>query len=425
MAEFRKVLEVLLIVGLIGSIGSTIFVYNLESAKYSVLVDDFNELSSEYDSLQEEYDSLSGSYEVLLKNYSILLGKYILLQGNYTELQDIYLKLLAKYDDLKNNYTELQKNYTEVEMSYKELNASYNQLLSAYEELSTVYDELYNCYVILNSTYWMYVNTLRNMPLPLKLCVFYEAVRRGEESRLYPWQDYANFERDMILHDTWQFNAFINYTYMFVDIFVLEYGNESSMAEAWYSMYWSFYPWLPYWGLSGYSEAELHQWVIDNIDYEYDDDINWGIERFGDYPKFPVETALRTLGDCEDQAILDAALLESCGYETVIGIVHDDNHPTLGEFYHGFLWVKVGDTYDEAREKYPGAVLWLISETGYDDYVWLLLDPTWDVPCGDTPSWLQDYIDAGFQDWDSIFSYAVVKPPTASSSQPQLAQLFP
>ena len=38
------------------------------------------------------------------------------------------------------------------------------------------------------------------------------------------------------------------------------------------------------------------------------------------------------MGDCEDQAILAATYLESCGFEIAFATSHDPDHPTLGPF---------------------------------------------------------------------------------------------
>lgn len=99
------------------------------------------------------------------------------------------------------------------------------------------------------------------------------------------------------------------------------------------------------------------------------------------------------MGDCEDQAILDATYLESCGFETMIAISHDPDHPTKGSFYHGSLKAHIDDT-DAFHTMYPLCPLWRSSEAidpYYPDYTWCWLDPTWDVPFGSVPSWGADY----------------------------------
>ena len=181
------------------------------------------------------------------------------------------------------------------------------------------------------------------------------------------------------------------------------------MYLAWYIMFWTFWDWLPYWGIDQtwnelWGIDVIVDWCIDEIDYEYDDDITFGQEDpTWDYPKFPVETAFRTMGDCEDQAILCASYLESCGFETVMTISHDPDHPTYGAFYHGSLLVHIEDT-DAFWSLYPGESLWgfYLEDPYYPEFTWSWLDTTWDVPFGSTPSWLQDYIDFGIITEDII-----------------------
>ncbi|HUS48652.1 MAG TPA: transglutaminase-like domain-containing protein, partial [Candidatus Paceibacterota bacterium] len=164
---------------------------------------------------------------------------------------------------------------------------------------------------------------------------------------------------------------------------------------------------INYWGLDelyGLDELNISYTVIqdciDNIDYEYDSIITLEQEYFDwDYIKFPVETAFRTMGDCEDQAILTSAYLESCGIETAIAISHDPAHPTRGAFYHGTLFVQVEDPI-AFWSLYPTTYLWSID--GINAWCWV--DTTWDVPFGSTPDWLQEYLDynINFFSWDII-----------------------
>ena len=95
------------------------------------------------------------------------------------------------------------------------------------------------------------------------------------------------------------------------------------------------------------------------------------------------------MGDCEDQAILCAAYLESCGYETALAIFHDAENPNFeGGFYHGALLVHIEDT--TAYYATYSASLWSLG--GYDPYegyTWCWLDTTWDTPFGTKPGWLQ------------------------------------
>ena len=219
------------------------------------------------------------------------------------------------------------------------------------------------------------------------------------------WIHFTEFCRDIILHDSSQYNSFSIVSNAFSD--ALKFGS-NTMYLTDYIMYYTFYDWLPNWdgyGLIGNELADIDtivDWCINEIDYEYDDSIIDGQEYFNwDYIKFSVETAFRTMGDCEDQAILCSAYLESCGFETAISIFHDPEHPTYGTFYHGALLVHIEDP-DAFWDDYPSCSLWRLGygDPYYPDYTWCYIDPTWDVPFGSEPSWLQDYIDMGGISYD-------------------------
>lgn len=292
----------------------------------------------------------------------------------------------------------VNNNYNDLSGDYGGLSVDYLELLNTYQILTGDYDTLFDNYEELQSSYDMMCSVIKQTILPVQYSIFAEAVRRyyvpiymeGLSGKEY-WMAYVEFCRDMILHDSGQYNAFSEVSDAFSD--ALRFGSDT-MELAWYIMYLTFWDWLPNWddwGLTGNELTDIDtivDWCIDEIDYEYDSDITSGQSYFGDYdyPKFPVETAFRTMGDCEDQAILTATYLESCGFETGIMVFHDPNHPTLGEFYHVVPLVHIEDTNAFSNN------LWrFTNDPYYPNYTWCFLDTTWDVPFGSNPSWLDDY----------------------------------
>jgi len=378
--EKAKLISIISIVGLTGVIGFLTPMYLMLNSDYISLADDYRDSSDEFNDLDEEYQEL-------LQNYSSLLIDYQILSGDYDELLDDYNDLLNDCDD--------------------DLTDEYNDLLSDYNTLN-------NAYQALQSKYNTIVSYIRQLILPAQYCTFAETVRRFylpsylNNATTKDWYlGYAEFCRDIILHDSNQENSFTTVSNAFSDALI---NGSNTMYLCEYIMNYTFYNWLPNWrglGLIGNELLDIDtvvQWCIDEMEYEYDDDIIFGQESPSwEYAKFPVETAFRTMGDCEDQAILTAAYLESCGFETIIAIHHDPDHPTLGEFYHGTLLVHIEDnsTY---YMTYPSANLWSLgsSDPYYPNYTWCWLDPTWDIPFGDTPSWLQDYIDFGGLAYDNL-----------------------
>jgi len=340
---------------------------------------------------------LEASYNTLREEYNELNENYYILTGDYNELN-------TDYDDLQTNYNNLSTEYQTLQGKYDDLQTNYNTLSTEYQTLQGKYDAV--CAYI------------RTLILPAQYLVFAEAVRRyyiplyldGKSGKEY-WKSFAEFSRDVILHDSKQENSFGVVSNAFSEC--LKYG-DNTMYLANYCMSYTldFCDTINYWGQDELAGADnltiidtVIQECIDNIDYEYDSDITLGQESFDwDYIKFSVETAFRTKGDCEDQAILAAAYLESCGFETIIAISHDPNHPTEGSFYHGSLLVHIEDivTYNNLYS----ASLWHLGgvDPYYPNYTWCWLDPTWDVPFGTKPPWLDAY--GGSISWD-VLSIAI------------------
>lgn len=309
-----------------------------------------------------------------------------------------FISVTNDYNDLSGDYDDQYIDYLELLNTYQILTGDYDTLFDNYEELQSSYDAI--CLIIKQSI------------LPVQYSIFAEAVRRyymplylTNDLTTKEWyMGYAEFCRDIILHDSGQYNTFSVVSNAFSD--ALKYGS-NTMYLAGYIMKYTFdyCDTINFWELDelfGLDELliidNVVQDCINNIDYEYDSDIIVGqYDPTWDYPKFPVETAFRTMGDCEDQAILTATYLESCGIETAINIFHDPNHPTYGAFYHGTLMVHIEDT-DAFYSMFPDGVLWAFSEIDPyypPDFTWCFLDTAWDVPFGSIPSWLQDYIDLG------------------------------
>lgn len=300
---------------------------------------------------------------------------------------------------------KLSNRYDDLTGDYNDLTGEYDELLNNYQILTGDYDTLFNNYQALQNTYDAICLVIRQSILPVQYSIFAEAVRRYYKDiyigsltgKLY-WKAFAEFCRDIILHDSDQYNSFTDVSNAFID--ALKYGsNTMYLADYIMSYTLDYCDTIDYWGLDELSGMDdltiiniVVQQCIDEIDYEYDSDITYGQINFDwDYIKFPVETAFRTKGDCEDQAILTAAYLESCGLETAIMVFHDPSHPTLGDFYHSVPLVHIEDT-DAFWDDYPSCGLWRFSNGPYyPEYTWCFLDPTWDVPFGFEPSWLDDY----------------------------------
>lgn len=386
----------LVVVSIVGAAGSGILFLNNQNlnSQLQETTDEYEELDNSHNDLLDQYTELNQTYTDLILEYESLNTTYYILTGEHYSLNSTYYELINQHDILNQSYSTLSGEYQSLNNSYYDLQDDYQLLSDSYTLLTT----------------WM-----KQQILPVQYCLFAEAVRRyyaplylSGESEKEQFMGAAEFARDIVLHDSLQYNAFVDVSNALSDALI-----EPSDNMAYSILYDIFDSWLPNWGTSLVGDElagidAVHQWCVDNIDYEYDSDITlFQEESVYDYSKFPVETAFRTLGDCEDQAILEAAYLESCGFETAIAVFHDPNHPTIGEFYHATLLVHIVDT-DAFGSMYPGAWLWDLGYVDpYEGYTWVWLDPTWDVSFGDTPGWLQGYIDAVVDlSWD-IMSVAI------------------
>ncbi|MHA1904987.1 MAG: hypothetical protein ACXADL_15105 [Candidatus Thorarchaeota archaeon] len=346
------------------------------------------------------------------------LGSAGFLYVANSNLQLQYQELLDDYESLLGNYTVLSGDYDSLENDYYDLTADYASLLLLYNNLQDEYD-------ILEAKYNALCDYIGKQILPLQVCNWADAVRRTNLSTYLEdtpttkdqYLKYAAFCRDLVLHASGQYDAFSDVSETFAP--AMKYGSDS-MYLAHQSMrvmahakddVWDNFPSRWGWHFYGtspecYGIDVVVQDCIDNIEYEYDTDITYNQEDpEWDYPKHPVETAFRMMGDCEDQAIMCASYLErdffrigevDTYYQTALAFFHDDDHRDLGEFYHGAVLVHIEDT-DAFETDYPATSLWSLgsSDPYYPDYSWCFVDPTWDVAFGNTPSYMNAYLDEG------------------------------
>lgn len=440
--------------------------FNLLQEEYNSLLSDYIQLQSDFDDLQSDYDNLWLNYNTLWAAHQALQESYDTLQEEYTDLQNQYNQLLQDYNSLEQDYLTLENEYAILETSYQLLQAQYDachleltQLQIDYETLNTSYLALNASYIqlqanydALEATFTIIGNWLGQQILPVKACIFGEAVRRYylpiylEDALSIGistyWSNFTRYMADVVYFSSawhkiygdgiWANFAdlhkfdYISNVFSSINDPTMDYLNPESelaydvmrdifCASGWMSPTWingtHILPiWWGYTDESPYIEnrwecpSAIHQWVIDNIEYEYDSEItiNQYPDSDWDYIKFPVETAFRTLGDCEDQAVLDAAYLRSCGFEVAVGVWHDDFHPVYGSFYHGTLWINLdldGNGIIDPDEDTPyNEIRWTFDGS---PYTWVALDPTWDTPFGETPAWLQGYIDNGISSFGS------------------------
>jgi len=430
--------------------------YDALETAYGVLLASYTQLQADYDALQSDYDSL-------WLNYNTLWAAHQALQVNYDNLQDSYDTLQSQYDILLMNYNTLEQDYLVLQSEYDILNLAYIALQSQYDTCQLELSQLQLDYDALNISYWvldashillqadfdllqqsydMLATWIRQSILPVQYGIFAEAVRRYYFEDFYVqnkiaegnitgyWSEFTRFCRDVILHDSssvYDDTIYPQFTppYGQPDIWFGDvsnalanvltpygpYGNDTCVLAARCLAHILDDNGLVYFGWDGriITGAPLTDIgiIIDQcntaIDYEYDSILPIDREPYDwDYIKFPVETAFRTMGDCEDQAMLAAAYLESCGFEAMMVVIHDPTWNAGAGLYHGVLMVWWDTLAWGAMPSGTWGFGFASDGAKYDNGLWMFLDTTWDTPFGTDPAWLQWYEDTGIS---QVFNY--------------------
>ena len=330
-------------------------------------------------------------------------------QAQYDTLLSDFQELNAEFDELLNKYTILSGNYNDTMDEYNELMINYNNLEGDYDDLYDLYEQLLSLCYSLEQSYYRMVDIIKQATLPAQYMIFAEAVRRYYFEDYYVglatddstyWYQYVRFCRDVILHDS-QTDASL-YGSWFPEVSnaladCLRYRNSTELL-AWDIFTDVLYPYEIWEGLWG-TEWDYWSWneieALEEYDYICDVLVECDYLKM-DYIQFPVEAAFRTRGGYVDQAMFCAALLESCGFETALAIIHDTENPHLhyyGITHHGTLLVHIEDT-ELFQYLYPSCHLWNFGSLDpYLGSTWVWIDPYFDNPFGFTPDWLQYYVD--------------------------------
>ena len=228
--------------------------------KYAVLKQSYTSLNTTFNKLREDYTSLTSKYEELSDRYGKLLE-------NYTSLKNAYDSLSTAYSTLSTNYTSLKSSFNTLKEEYEGLKRSYNELLTNYSRLSSSYNALSKSFELLKTQYY---DVLKRYDL------IYTVIR-----------DRAG------LMDTLP---------KYIDYLSPEVSNAVTEAmKAWLGN--------PY--------TKIYNWVKSHVRYNYDtplivpNPINSSTPyfTFSNYVQYASETASLGRGDCEDQAILVAAMV--------------------------------------------------------------------------------------------------------------------
>jgi len=248
-------------------------------------------------------------------------------------------------------------------------------------------------YIIEKNNSWDKI--VNNLPLLDRMLFYYEYCREYNFSSKKEWFD---FSVNLILHATKQDNAFSN-----IDQYFESKGWEwlygDSMNDSWICVE-EFLSYCYRWSGNNTSN-DIFRWLSSNIFYEYDGILVGGDENLTiEYIQSPLEVLFRKKGDCEDLAILGAAMFENNGFNTMIATINDPSYEnkineTLEGLNHAFFFIEI-DHYNDN--------LWFFED---EDRYWFLIDIEWmrgDI--GSTPSWFYHYTNKTrcFNDWFDIMN---------------------
>lgn len=277
--------------------------YGVLSAKHSALEERYAELSNKYSSLSNEYSGLRARFEGLKSNYTALEGKYEALAASYSELREEHSALQRNYTSLKKAYEALETKYGELNSTYVRLKAEHKELTAKYEELKAELNSLSRTYSSLLSNY----TSLRNAYSSLKSEYGDLQARYSDLSNEYLTlqEKYGDLLRNVegLMNVTEERAGLINsFKPNFID------WESSLVIKAVRSVNFNAYS-DPY-------EAIL-EWIVKHIYYSFDTpevvvtSPNATYEWVTDYYQYASETLRNGYGDCEDQAILAAAMVEA------------------------------------------------------------------------------------------------------------------
>ncbi len=280
--------------------------YGVLSTEYSGLKGKYGELSGKYSALMSRFEGLESNYTSLISKYSALRGNYTSLLSRFKGLRDSYSRLQAEHEALIRNYTSLKNSYSELRVRYVKLNSTYVNLRKEYEgvkaeleSLSKTYNSLLSNYsnlreefMSLRSEYGDLQNRYLNLSNEyLALQGRYDDLLRRVEELMNTTEERAG------MIDSFKPN-FIDWQSSIV---------EEAVKEVNFNAYSD-----PY--------KAILEWVEKHITYNFDTpeavvtSPNATYEWVDDYYQYAGETLRYGYGDCEDQAILTAAMVEAYWY---------------------------------------------------------------------------------------------------------------
>lgn len=257
--------------------------------------------------------------------------------------------------------------------------------------------------VIIGFKYNQFNKSISNASYDVQLSNFYNILRKNYQKVVNQYQFYV----DLVLHDSCQYNPFLNYNIKELKRIDLQH------TMRWVNFTFSNHPiWSKIWTRNTHYN-DLHENITLNL--KYIDDETW-VENSDENTTLihsPLETALYCMGDCEEFSTFTSALFEYSGFDTVLGVVDYtktvDGIEPYSDSIHMFLWIKLPQEFSVLY-----GPLWRF---GNGLYEWFCVEPQSRNPLNYDPSFVQYYQEHNLSDWSKIFHWMVVAPP----NDPQLS----
>jgi len=287
-----------------------------------------------------------------LLDYYDVVSSYAELKTEFQDLRDVHLRLEKDYQTLNVTYWTLRDRYSDLEKAYNNLTVDHSLLVTKYEDLERLYNSLAQNYSSLEGT----LKVEEVLRIGNSLQSYYDLVREkkgldGTKGSLNPIRDQVIFAAKLALHD-------LGKPYLAA----VEAEFEEEVGERSYRMARRIIDEvLLLIDVNDYDPPVVKVGKVLNFTYRY---IHYECEVNNVY-RAPVETLGLRSGDCDDYAILVAALFKAVGIESAIG-----SFKNATEAYHYMVLIHVDDL--------PGYEYWSFSdltEFGLAEGKWILIEP--------------------------------------------------
>jgi hypothetical protein len=242
--------------------------------------------------LNERVNGLQTSLNTLNTTFLTLREQYNSLKTRDDKLSSDYNILLTKDNKLSSDYNILLANYGTANLQKTQLETDYNELLTKYQTLlaSVPIDTTFTGETTTKTYSWYYKGSSWSLSLniPDSLYNYYKGLDRAPT-------------RDFSIYVTHPYDD--EYLSVIVEKFNYIAITKSLTEAEKVNLVIAFVQSLPY--------------TVDSVTTGFDE-----------YPRYPLETLIDDGGDCEDTAILTAALLHTMNYDVIL--VSPPGHVAVG-----------------------------------------------------------------------------------------------